>query len=109
MTKKLLPWSLVAAGATFALAGAGQAQNLPNLSGTYRCVPEPAACRWQGKPVTISQNGPAITITVDKAEFAAGKLTSNISISAGPPFNAEGRILPDRSIEWSNGTRWTKQ
>jgi hypothetical protein len=91
------------------LAAPAHAQNLPNLAGTYRCVPEPSSCQWQGKTLAISQSGSTVELTVDKGEFAEGKLTSNISVSAGPPFNAEGHIMPDRSIEWSNGTKWVKQ
>ncbi|HKD28178.1 MAG TPA: hypothetical protein VKC66_20010 [Xanthobacteraceae bacterium] len=45
----------------------------------------------------------------DRDELAEGKLTSNITVSAGPPYNAEGLVRPDHSIEWSNGTKWVKQ
>jgi hypothetical protein len=100
---------LVAAVATFALAAPAHAQGLPNLAGTYQCVPEPSSCQWQGKTLAITQSGPTVELTIDKGEFAEGKLTSNITVSAGPPFNAEGHIMPDRSIEWSNGTKWVKQ
>lgn len=109
MPSQLLSISFATAVTAVAMAEAAHAQGLPNLAGTYRCVPEPSSCRWQGKSLAISQTGSNVQINVDKDEFAAGKVTSNITVSAGPPFNAEGRILPDHSIEWSNGTKWTKQ
>jgi hypothetical protein len=109
MPTNRLPVSLLAAFAAFVLAAPAQAQGLPNLAGTYRCAPEPSSCQWQGKLLTVTQSGSTVTLNIDKGEFAAGKLTSNITVSAGPPFNAEGRILPNHSIEWSNGTKWIKQ
>jgi len=109
MSTNPLPLSLIAALAVLALAGPVHAQGLPNLAGTYRCVPEPSSCRWQGNSLTITQKGATVELNIDKGEFAEGKLTSNISVAAGPPFNAEGRIMSDRSIEWSNGTKWIKQ
>jgi hypothetical protein len=62
-----------------------------------------------GQAPTISQSGTKLELNIDKNELADGKLTSNITVSAGPPFNAEGLIRPDHSIEWSNGTKWLKQ
>jgi len=109
MPKNPLPVSLIAAFAAFAPTGPAHAQGVPNLAGTYRCVPEPSSCRWQGNSLTISQTGSTVDLTINQGEFARGKLTSNITVSAGPPFNAEGRIMPDRSIEWSNGTKWIRQ
>ena len=92
------------------LPGLAQAQSsAPNLSGTYRCQPQPDPCKWQGLTPSISQSGSKLQLNIDKNEFADGKLTSSISISAGPPYNAEGLIRPDHSIEWSNGTKWIKQ
>lgn len=85
------------------------AQGLPNLAGAYRCVPEPSSCQWQSQAPTISQSGSTVELNIDKGEFAEGKLTSNSTVSAGPPFNSLGRIMPDHSIEWSNGTKWVKQ
>jgi hypothetical protein len=95
---------------TLALSTLAQAQSgAPNLSGTYRCQPQPAPCKWQGQTLTISQAGPKLELKIDKNEIAEGKLTSNITVSAGPPYNADGLIRPDHSIEWSNGTKWLKQ
>ena len=101
---------VTAAVAALALPGIAAAQsNAPNLAGTYRCVPQPAPCNWQGANPTITQTGTGIQLNINKDEFAEGRITSNITIGAGPPFNAEGRIQPDQSIEWSNGTKWIKQ
>lgn len=110
MLKNSMPISLMAALAAFAFAGPATAQSsAPNLSGTYRCQPEPAPCKWQGQTPTISQSGTKLELKIDSNELAEGKLTSNITVSAGPPYNSEGLIRPDHSIEWSNGTKWVKQ
>jgi hypothetical protein len=92
------------------LPGLAQAQSsAPNLAGTYRCVPEPCSCQWQEQNPTISQTGATVQLNINKGEFTEGKLTSNITVAAGPPFNPLGLIRPDHSIEWSNGTKWIKQ
>jgi len=106
------PWfiSLIAALSVLALPGLAQAQSsAPKLIGTYRCQPQPASCKWQAQSPTITQSGPTIQLNINTGEFAEGTLTSNITVSAGPPYNSEGRIMPDNSIEWSNGTKWLKQ
>jgi hypothetical protein len=100
--------SLMAAAA-FTFAGPALAQwSGPNLRGTYRCEPQPTPCKWQGRPPTISQSDTKLDLKIDSNELAEGKLTSNITVSAGPPYNAEGLVRPDHSIEWSNGTKWVK-
>jgi hypothetical protein len=81
----------------------------PNLGGAYRCQPQPDPCRWQSQAPAISQLGTKLDLKIDKNELAEGRLTSNITISAGPPYNANGLVMPDHSIEWSNGTKWIKQ
>jgi hypothetical protein len=48
---------------------------------------------------TQAENGPV----------AEGKVTSDITLSAGPPWNSIGVVMPDHSIQWSNGTHWRKQ
>jgi hypothetical protein len=50
-----------------------------------------------------------LQLNINKGEFAEGRLTSNITVAAGPPFNSLGLIRPDHSIEWSNGTKWVNQ
>jgi len=102
--------AVVLALSLLTLPGLAQAQSsAPNLSGTYRCVPEPSSCQWQEQDPTISQAGTTVQLNINKDEFAEGKLTSNITVAAGPPFNSLGLIRPDHSIEWSNGTKWVKQ
>jgi hypothetical protein len=53
--------------------------------------------------------GNTVQLNNDSGSFADGKITSNITVSGAPPFSANGVILPDRSIQWSNGTHWMKQ
>ena len=110
MVKNLSFISMVAGFSALALLGLAQAQSsAPNLAGTYRCIPEPSSCQWQEQSPTISQTGATLQLNINKDEFAEAKLTSNITVAAGPPFNALGLIRPDHSIEWSNGTKWMKQ
>ena len=45
----------------------------------------------------------------EKGEVSNATLTSDITISAGAPFNTLGIIRADHSIDWSNGTKWQKQ
>jgi hypothetical protein len=85
------------------------AEQLPNLSGTYKCGPDPKACKWSGMTFTVTQKGAAVEAKNDKNEVGAGTVTSAISISMGPPWNMLGTISPDaKSIEWTNGTQWKK-
>jgi hypothetical protein len=108
--RKMLSLSTTVAAAAFALCGGAQAQGAapPNLAGTYKCQPQPVACQW-GPTVSITQTGNTVQLKNDSGSFADAKLTSNITLSASPPFNSEGLILPDHSIQWSNGTHWLKQ
>ena len=110
MMKNACCMSLLVALSAAVLPRLAQAQSsAPNLSGTYLCEPQPAPCKWQGPSSSISQSGNKLELKIDKNELAEGKLTSNITVSAGPPYNSEGLIRPDHSIEWSNGTKWIKQ
>jgi len=81
----------------------------PNLSGTYRCVPEPSSCQSSGQTFTVSQSGNNLDLKNDKGDVGRGTLTSDISLSAGPPWNMLGTILSGNAIQWSNGTKWQKQ
>jgi hypothetical protein len=93
------------------LAGIRVAQgesSLPNLSGTYRCVPDTRPC--QSATFTVSQSRGRLDVKGDQGEVGTGEVGSNISVTLGPPWNAFGTILPDqRTIEWASGTRWQKQ
>lgn len=110
MLKNVFAISMVAASVALVLPWHATAQSgAPNLSGAYRCVPEPLPCKWQGETLTIAQTGATLELKIAADEIAAAKLTSDITISAGPPYNAIGLIRPDHSIEWTNGTKWVKQ
>src|SRR5277367_5903223 len=95
---KTLSLSMIAAVAAVALSSAAQAQGaaMPNLAGTYKCQPQPVACQW-GATVSITQTGDKVSLSNDSGSFADAKLTSNITLSASPPFNSNGLIMPDRS------------
>jgi hypothetical protein len=110
MQCNFLPVSIVAIVAAFAVPGHGFAQGAAatNVAGTYRCQPEPDKC--QSPTYMLTQTGNNLEIkSTEGSTIAAAKLTSNITISAGPTWNSLGRIMPDRSIEWTNGTKWVKQ
>jgi hypothetical protein len=93
-----------------AVLGAAEAAQAPSLAGTYRCGPDAKSCQWSGTTFTVTQNGNNLDIKNDKNETGVATVTSNISISAGPPWNMLGTISADsRSIDWSNGTQWRKQ
>jgi hypothetical protein len=84
MPKTSLSVMIVATLAAFVPPGPGHAQSSgPNLAGTYRCSPEPAQC--QAPTFSISQNGPALEIKAENGPIADGKMTSDVTSSAGPP------------------------
>lgn len=85
--------------------------SLPNLAGTYSCEGDETACGWSGWTFTVTQSGADLEIKNEKGEVGAAKLTSPISLSAGPIWNMLGTIVSadNRVIQWSNGTNWRKQ
>jgi hypothetical protein len=94
--------------AALSVPGQGHAQgSAPNLSGTYRCTPEPARC--QSPTFSVSQTGSTLELKAEGGPVAEAKITSDITLSAGPPWNSNRIVMPDRSIQWSNGTHWRKQ
>jgi hypothetical protein len=95
--------------AASALPGPAPAQQGANVSGAYRCEPEPSPCPWPGQTMSITQSGSVLDLKNQDGSFADAKLTSDITISGGPPWNAIGVVLSDHSIQWSNGTHWRKQ
>jgi hypothetical protein len=101
--------SVLAIAALATLGSHAQAASTPNLSGTYRCTPDPDPCRWPGKTLSIAQSGDKLDLKDEQGSFGSAKLTSDISLTVAQPFNSLGRILPDHSIEWSNGTKWSKK
>ena len=81
---------------------------LPDLTGTYGCVPAPRPC--PGSTFTVFQSGSKLDVKSDQGTMGSGEVTSSISVILGPPWNLLGTILQDqRTIEWSAGTRWQKQ
>ena len=85
------------------------AEQLPSLSGTYKCGPDKKACQWSGATFTVTQKGAALEAKNEKNEIGAGTVTSAISISMGPPWNMLGTIADGgKTIEWTNGTQWKK-
>jgi hypothetical protein len=100
-----------------ALAGRVQAQGqtpgqpqtpAADLSGSYKCQPNPDPCVWPGASPSISQSGKALQIKGDNGATADATLTSDSTISAGGTFNSFGIVRPDHSIDWSDGTKWSK-
>lgn len=80
-----------------------------DLSGNYKCQPNPSPCLWPGASPSISQSGKSLQIKGDNGAAADATLTSASTISAGGTFNSLGIVRPDHSIDWSDGTKWTKQ
>ena len=111
MTRKFLMGAALMGLAASAIAGAQAAQTAsPNLAGNYRCEPDPSTCQWSGQTFTVTQSGSEFDVKNEKGEAGKVTVTSNISLSAGPPWNMIGVIMPDnRNIQWSNGTLWRKQ
>ena len=100
--------SLVAMTAASALPGIVRADEaLPNLSGRYRCEPQPDPCR-SGQMFTVTQSGDQFEFKSDDGFVGNAKLTSRISLSGLPPWNSLGTITADNGIQWSNGTQWRK-
>jgi hypothetical protein len=94
----------------FALLGRAHAQGAapPDISGTYKCQPSPSPCLWSGPSATISQTGTKLQIKGENGALSDATMTSDITISAGGTFNSFGIIRPDKSIDWSDGTKWSK-
>lgn len=111
MLTKLITVSLIAGLTGLASPAFAQAQQgaKVNVSGSYRCEPQPSPCQWPGQTLSITQTGTTLDLKNQQGSIAQAKLTSDISLSAGPPWNSLGLIMPDHSIQWSNGTQWRKQ
>jgi hypothetical protein len=115
MEKLALCTAVLAALGALALAGPAQAQNQapaaspPDLNGNYQCQPSPDPCNWSGASASISQSGNKLQIKGGDSAVADATLTSDSTISAGATFNSLGIIRPDHSIDWSDGTKWSKQ
>ncbi len=99
--------SAVAAFGATATFGSAHAAPAANFSGTYRCEPDPRPCSDQ--TVTVTQTGAKLEAKGNSGTVAEANVTSDISLSMGPPWNMLGVVLPDHAIQWSNGTKWRKQ
>ena len=117
MPKTAMPKTALLAAAIVglcALSGGVRAQSqvaaaaAAELSGSYQCRPNPSACVWPGATPSISQSGKNLQIKGDNGATADAVLTSDTTISAGGTFNSLGIIRPDHSIDWSDGTKWSK-
>jgi hypothetical protein len=81
---------VVAMTAASVLPGTVRADEaLPNLSGRFRCEPQPAPCR-SGEMFTVTQIGDQIEFKSDNGLVGNAKLTSWISLSGLPPWNSLG-------------------
>jgi hypothetical protein len=80
-----------------------------DLSGSYQCKPNPSPCLWSGATASIAQSGKKLQIKGTNGAMADATLTSDVTIAAGGTFNSLGIIRADKSIDWSDGTKWTKQ
>jgi hypothetical protein len=114
MTRTLIAAAAIAVLCAPVPAARAQAQGAapaapPDLSGSYKCEPDPTPCHWPGPSPSISQTGKKVEIKNDKGEIADGTMTSDITLVIGGPFNSLGTVRPDHSISWSDGTKWTKQ
>lgn len=85
----------------------GNVQNA--VSGTWQCKPNPDPCTWPGASPSITQSGNDLQIKGADGATADAKMTSATTISAGGTFNSFGIVRPDKSIDWSDGTKWSKQ
>lgn len=108
--KTLISLSAIAGLAALALAGTAYGQAAPNMAGTFRCQADVGSCQASGTTFTVTQTGANIEVKNEKGELGSGTVTSNITISMGPPWNMLGVISNNnRQVEWSNGTKWMKQ
>ena len=108
--KKLSSLSVIVAASAALWTAAAYGQAAPNIAGTYRCQTDASSCQNSGNTFTVTQTGNALDVKNEKGELGSGTVTSNITISMGPPWNMMGVISNNnRQIEWSNGTKWQKQ
>jgi len=118
---KILPCAALAAlcGLTMTASALAQGAMKPgatepantqsSLGGTWQCKPNPDPCTWPGASPSITQSGNDLQIKGADGATADAKMTSATTISAGGTFNSFGIVRPDKSIDWSDGTKWSKQ
>ncbi|HVU44049.1 MAG TPA: hypothetical protein VHD86_23615 [Xanthobacteraceae bacterium] len=89
---------------------AAEPGNMQNaITGTWQCKPNPDPCTWPGASPSITQSGNDLQIKGADGATADARMTSATTISAGGTFNSFGIVRPDKSIDWSDGTKWSKQ
>ena len=86
---------LIAAGAFAFVGSAPQTASgegvVPNLAGTYQCEPAPEQCR-SGLIFEVTQSGAHLEFKSDTGLVGQAAFTSNVSLSALPPWNSLGVI-----------------
>ena len=119
-TKKILPCAALAVlcGLTMTASALAQGAAKPAaaepgamqsaMGGTWQCKPNPDPCTWPGASPSITQSGNQLQIKGADGATADATMTSPATISAGGTFNSFGVVRPDKSIDWSNGTKWSK-
>jgi len=82
------------------------AQPLPNLQGKWICF---GPCQKPGQPVFIDQAGNELHFYNEVGDVSVGKFQDpNKVVASG--WNLTGTIKPDgQSINWANGTIWSRQ
>ena len=90
-------------------SAAAPATTQPSLAGTWQCKANPDPCNWSGASASITQSGNDLQIKGADGALSDAKMTSATTISAGGTFNSFGIVRPDKSIDWSDGTKWSKQ
>jgi hypothetical protein len=120
-TKKILPCAVLAmlCGLTGTASALSQGAAKPAaaepgamqsaIGGTWQCKPNPDPCTWPGASPSITQSGNDLQIKGADGATSDAKMTSASTISAGGTFNSFGIVRPDKSIDWSDGTKWSKQ
>jgi hypothetical protein len=108
MSRTVLAISAVLATG-LAVNGAQAEKAAPNLSGNYRCVPNPTPCAKDATTFTVTHKGNRVEFKSDGGLEGGGTATSPMTISVGAPWNMMGVVHKEGEIHWSNGTIWRKQ
>jgi hypothetical protein len=88
------------------IANAEESKAPPNLTGKYRCEPQPRECVL-GKTFTVTLSGKRLEMENEKGEKSFAQFTSDTGLAMGSPWNTLG-VVYGNSIQWSNGTRWVR-
>jgi hypothetical protein len=102
--KRLIGIAMCLLASTMHVHSQGQEPAKP--TGKYRCEPDRRGCLL-GQTFSVTQSGDRLEIASDKGEALFARLTTDRSLTMGPPWNALG-VIYGSDIQWSNGTRWIK-